>query len=325
MSDPNHYPPSIRPALVRRQTGVELFVTLKTRNCSRAEKNGRCDFCGLGLLDGNSGSPLHVSEAETQIYGMLEDLRKQGVNPQTILKLSLISMSDSLLNPKTIQPAALYRTLELLRHAFSGILEVSIESRADMIEAKGLIEVGQEITRLFGIDSRRQIACGIETADEDVRLSTGKGITNLHIYEAATILGQEGFGLRGYFIYNMFEHTLPTRRLALMEAINFMVDITASAGVQPSILILRGYVPADKQDHPRFRKFSEVSDEIALRDLRLAAVHAKSRRLTLEVDTTVEDQQSASAILEAGVNILSPRYINALRAYNLSFDPNCLR
>ena len=74
------YPPSLRPALVQRREGYELFITLGTRNCSKAEAKGGCDFCGLGILDGQQPA-LSLRAAESQTVAILEQLRKQGLDP----------------------------------------------------------------------------------------------------------------------------------------------------------------------------------------------------------------------------------------------------
>ncbi len=236
-----YYPPSIRPALVGGRRGNEFFVTLKTRSCPWAVR-GDCDFCGVGNLDGDAPA-LDVKGTELQIHAMLNELKSKELDPKSVLKLSFISMSDSLFNPRTIQKAALVRSMELLRETFRNILEVSIESRADMIKLPTLRYFDEVITRLFGSDIFRQVVCGLETPYEAVRLSTGKGIEDAHIFTAAQLLGQTRFGLRGYFIYNLFEQTEATRKQSILDTVEFMRKVAWVGSVPTAILILRGYVP----------------------------------------------------------------------------------
>ncbi len=325
MSTPIHYPPSLRPTLVRGSPGLELFATLKTKNCSRADGGKACDFCGLGLLDGNPGSPLGVTDVESQVQSLLRDLIDQGVDPKTVLRLSLIGMTDSLLSKKTIHPAALLKAMERLHEALPAVSEISIETRADMVARFRLLSVGLEIDRVFGKTSSRGIVCGIESHNEAVRLSTGKGITDSHILRAASLAASTGFDFRGWFTYNLLEREPEPRARAIVGAVDFMADVATRTGADVSILVLRGYVPAGLEGTPRFRGFQEVDDRTAIHELRAAAERGIAKKVRFEVDSTCEDQDAAGAVMAEGTNVKSPAYIAALVRYNQSLDPEKLR
>ncbi|HQT45354.1 MAG TPA: hypothetical protein PLO51_05210 [Candidatus Micrarchaeota archaeon] len=328
----NFYPPSLRPALVRGKEGAELFITLGTKNCGW----GKCTFCGLGILDGKL-PPLSVSEARGQMevfFGKLPESERG-----KILKVSLISMSDSLLNPKTIEPEALIQIAKIIPDYLPNVVEASIESRADIMGRhvpwlKRLFvrrwnEAGNQALDMakgfFGELSRglklpdlaKEIAVGIETTSDKIREMMNKGITNKQIIDAAKAIGRRGWNLRGYFIYNLLERSDNVG--ALERAVDFMARLGKKAKIEASILVLRGYVPEGRQNNRLFRGFADVPDEAALKELAMAARYAQKKGGKFEIDSTSEDQKAT----EAGM--LSPAYTAALERYNLKSDPDELR
>lgn len=277
-----------------------------------------CEFCGLGNLDGE-GKPLGVRETRLQVEGTIRELREMGEDPAQFVRVSLISMSDGLLNaPWTIKLEALKRALELVARNFPNIRVISIESRADYVMYyRTLSQVGTYIDSLFGSEVMKEVACGIETPYNEVRKRARKGISDTYLAIAATALSDNGWhNMRGYFIYNLFEHEPAARVQALKDAVDLMYDLGCGRSIMTSALVLRGYVPESKKDKPLFRDFREVDDETALRELKEAASYARQKPLLFEIDSTCEDQVAASAL-----GVMSPAYRDALIRYNLSFDP----
>lgn len=313
----NFYPPSIRPALVRGKEGAELFVTIGTRNCSYRKKTGGCKFCGLSLLDGDL-LPLSISEAKKQMEVFFKELPES--ERRGILKVSLISMSDSLLNPKTIRPSALIEIANIIPKFLPNVVEASIETRADMAGKQALnvarkffdeLSKGLKISGLIG-----EIAVGIESARQEIRDSVNKGISDIRIEKLATSLGQLGVNLRGYFIYNLLERNDNVGEL--LRAVYFMARLREKTGVNPSILILRGYVPDGYRNAKFFKGFTDVPDETALEELRMPAKYAQKKGVKFEIDSTSEDQSAT------GADTLSQKYTSALKNYNLTFKPGKL-
>jgi hypothetical protein len=291
-----------------------LFFTLGTTNCSRATSGKQCKFCGLNKLDGEH-PPLSVPEAKAQMKAFFEKLPES--ERSKILKFSLIGMTDSLTNPRTIEPPALIQIAKDVPKFLPNILEASIESRADMVRIPLAQEFFSELSRALGLpDLVKEIASGIEAASEAVRDSMNKGISDRQIGELAKKLAQAGYNFRGYFIYDMLERN--DNLGALKRAVDFMADLVTKTKVSASILILRGYIPEGKQDEELFRGFAPLPDKTALADLKAAATYAKEKGVKFEIDSTSEDQGAA------GAEVLGKEYTAALARYNLSFNPNKL-
>jgi uncharacterized Fe-S cluster-containing MiaB family protein len=307
-----NYPPSVRPARINSTQGAELFMTVRTRNCSY----GKCDFCGLKLLDGKAPAPLGVFEAGEQMKNFFADFRRSGENPKSILKASAIGMTDSLLNPKTIKPEALKEVFRIARTQLPKVKEVSVESRLDMVSAPALESLKYFFSDVFGSGATRELDAGVETANERVRNGVGKGISDKLIYDVSRTLAEIEWNFRAYFIYNLLERE--NNRGSLISAVDFMARLRDETKVNPSILILRGYVPEGFEKRELFRGFSEVKDEIALSELRAAAIHAKQQGIKFEIDSTSEDQSAS------GAGVLSREYTAALVKYNLTLDPDNL-
>ena len=340
------YPPSVRPALIMKKEGAELFITLGTRNCSYRKKTGGCRFCGLSVLDGEHPALL-VSEAKKQMNDFFEKLPES--ERSKILKVSLIGMTDSLLNPKTVEPNALIEIAGFISKFLPNVVEASIETRADIIgkraveTARAFFDKLSESLKLP--DLAKEIAVGIETASQKIRDSANKGISDKQIEKLAAKLRQLGWNLKGYFMYNVLERDDNVG--ALKRAIDFMADLNQKTGITPSILILRGYAPEEykikgfrgfllrnfefigrfqflvrlllphaSESQKLFMNFKDVPDKVALRELREAAVYAKQKGVKVEIDSTSEDQEAAKA------DLLSPAYTSALVRYNLTFNPD---
>lgn len=310
----NHYPPSIRPALIGGKQGAELFVTLGTKNCDYRKKTGGCKFCGLNMLDGDL-PPLSGSEAKTQMDVFFKSLPES--ERGKILKVSLISMSDSLLNSKTIEPDALIQIAKAIPKFLSNVVEASIETRADMAGRQALgaaTAFFDELSKALGVPAlAKEIAIGIESASQRIRESVNKGISDMQIEALARKLGQLGMNLKGYFIYNLLERDDNVG--ALKRAVDFMARLKAKTKVSPSILVLRGYAPEGKQNTTLFKGFADVPDKVALNELRAAAIYAKEKGVKFEIDSTSEDQNATNA------GMLSLAYTSSLARYNLTFDP----
>ena len=177
-------------------------------------------------------------------------------------------MTDSLLNPKTVEPSALIQIAKSIPKFLPNIIEASIESRADMAGSRALETATaffDELSRALKVPAlTKEVAIGIETAREEIRNRAGKGISNKQIEDLARALGQLGWNLRGYFIYNLLERD--DNFGALKRAVDFMARLREKTKVNPSILILRGYSPEGLQNTGLFKGFKDVPDKVALKD-----------------------------------------------------------
>jgi len=302
------YPPSVRPGMIGGRKGAELYITVATTNCSW----GKCKFCGFNRLDGKH-PPLSVSEAERQMQIFFSKL-PNSERPK-ISKASVVCMTDSMLNPKTIEPDALKKIIEVSHNLLPNITEISIESWADMVKAPVLEELQVFLTNLFGMNIVREIATGIETASEEIRNRVGKGISDKQIEDLARTLVRLGWKLRGYFIYNLLERDDNVG--ALKRAVDFMARLRDKTKVELSILVLRGYQPKVVENTKLFKGFKDVSDEMALDELREGANYAKNK-VEFWIDSVSLDQKLT------GAKELSYEYADALIRYNQTSDPEML-
>lgn len=309
------YPPSVKATNVYGHPGLELFVTLRTRNCIKAETRGSCTFCGLGNLDGKR-PPLGIMEAQLQTEGLIRKLKKSSTGLQDFIRISLISMSDSLLHPRIIQMEAMKRVLEVIAREFPNVRLISVESRTDGLIPESLKELGAHIDSLFGDSVLKEIACGIETPYPEVRKRTKKFVSDQDLAVAADSIARTGWHeMRGYFIYNLFEHDSSARIQALKEAVDLMNALRGS--IRTSVLVHRAYVPAKLAGTELFREFTEIGDSDAIPELREAAKYAKMKPIQFEIDSTCEDQAASSATFCMG-----REYREALDRYNRTLDPN---
>jgi len=180
--------------------------------------------------------------------------------------------------------------------------EVSFESRPEWVNVSVLGQLDDLLSQLYCGKLVREIVLVIETHDEARRL--GKTLAELN------------WKLRAYFMYNMLRRD--QNRQELIGNVEFMARLRDKTGVSPSILILRGYVPEGMERMPIFQGFNEVPDEVALSELRIAAVRARELGVRFEIDSTSEDQGAV------GADVLSPRYTDALERYNCSLNPDDL-
>jgi hypothetical protein len=224
-------------------------------------------------------------------------------------------MTDSMLNPKTIEPDALKKIIEVSHNLLPNITEISIESWADMVKAPVLEELQVFLTNLFGMNIVREIATGIETASEEIRNRVGKGISDKQIEDLARTLVRLGWKLRGYFIYNLLERDDNVG--ALKRAVDFMARLRDKTKVELSILVLRGYQPKVVENTKLFKGFKDVSDEMALDELREGANYAKNK-VEFWIDSVSLDQKLT------GAKELSYEYADALIRYNQTSDPEML-
>ncbi len=297
-------------AVVGGKQGKELFVTVSTTKCDWG-----CEFCGLGSLDGKR-PPLSFSEAREQMESFFSQLPES--ERLQIVKVSMISMSSSLLLQKTVEPSALIEMAKIIPKFLPNIVEASIESRSDVKDdaalgtAKNFFE---ELSRGLNLPSLvQEIVIGIESAKEEIRRAVGKWTTDEQIEELAVKLNKLGINLRGYFIYNLLERDDNVG--ALKRDIDFMAGLGKRTGVTPSILILRGYVPEGYEQRNPFAGFKDVSDRRALKELREAATYATGK-VKFEIDPTNEDQAAA----DATAGSLSLAYRSAVEGYDLTFNP----
>ena len=226
-------------------------------------------------------------------------------------------MSDSLLNPMTIEERALRIAMETAVRAFPNVSCLSVESRADMLHSDYLNRLWDFMQNEFGNGVSGEVAVGVETASEYNRNLLGKGISDAVLVSASRVLSDTMWSMRGSLIYALFEHEPLARVLALKNGIDLMAGLGERMRTYTSILLLRGYVPEDMASSNLFRDFVEVPDEVVLRELREAALHAKRRKLHFEIDSTTADQEAVRATL----GIMSPEYRAALDRYNQSLDP----
>jgi uncharacterized Fe-S cluster-containing MiaB family protein len=319
---------SFRPARINGRESGELFITLKTRNCSW----GKCLFCGLGKTDGD-GKPLLYSEAAAQLNGSIRSFTDKGGDLKRVGMVSLITNSDSVFNTETVRRKALLGMLGIIREKLPAVAELVFESRAQFIKTAILAQVKSRIDDLFGTDVvAKTVAVGIESPYDSVRRKIRKGLPDSKLTEAAENAAEAGFGFRGYFIYNLIEPKGESRVNNLMDAVDLMTYLAdrkamdpmrrdgEKVGPKPSLLVVRGYVPERLAATPLLRRFGEVPDAIALAELQRVADYAKLSRVRFEVDSTTEDQQ-----MTASMTVMSPAYRAALVKYNTTMDPLQLR
>ncbi|GEM_PF-5290857 len=307
------YPPSLRAAKIGAKQGNELFLTIKTRNCSW----GGCTFCGLGKLDGEHPVPLSMPEAIAQWHSFYINFLDSKNDPEKVLKLSVIGMTDSLLNPRTIQPDALKAILEVSSRYLPNVREVGVESRADMADPSALERASAQIESGFG-EVSRELAIGIETADEAFRnKSLNKGITDACIEQVCRKLSEINWKLRGYFIYNL--PGVLDRVDALKSAVDFMARVRDKTSAETSIYVIPGYAPQELKDNEFFKSFMEASDASTLSDLKQAAVYANERMIKLEIDSCSVDRAAT------GAGAMGSNLPAALDRYNLTLNPEELK
>jgi uncharacterized Fe-S cluster-containing MiaB family protein len=310
------YPLSVRPANIRGLPGKEYFITLKTRNCSWKEKTGGCTFCGISNPKNPTGTLL-LKEAETQARENIQEYSLLEENRSSLEKVSIISTGDSVLNPSTVKPKALERILDLVSDGFRRVMEVSLESRVDMVDPETVKAAGGLIDGAFGKSIQKEITCGIETPYEGVRMKSGKGINDHQISSAAHLLSDAGWGMRVYIIYNLFESTPDARVKSLMDSVDFMAGLGLNG--KASILVIRGYEPKILKGTAQFRNFSEVDDQTALREFHEAAIYSIRKGVRFEIDSTTADQEATSFAIP-----YSKEYFAALERYNVSLCPGAL-
>lgn len=300
--------------------GSELWFTLRTRRCRHREKNGGCEFCGFGELDRAFKTPLSLEEARLQATNFFLELLRSGKNPEKILKLSYISMANSVLDPKVVAPEALKTILEISHGYLQNISEISFESRPESINTTILDKLQILIHQIFGRMLICEIAVGMETYSEPRRIKSGKGITNKMILKLAEILAERDWKLRGYFMHNMLMRHNNLKEL--LEDVRFMARLRDKTGVQPAMLIQRGYVPANMKSKHIFKGFKEVPDKVALSHLKKGAELAKELDILFEIDPTIEDRCAVKAEISS-----SAPYEKAVKVYNNTLNPAklCLR
>lgn len=308
-----NYNVSVRPAQINGKAGSELWVTLRTRRCRHREKNGGCKFCGLGELDHAFKTPLSLEEARLQITNFFLELLRIGKNPEEILKVSYISMANSVLDPKVVDPEALKAIIEITHGYLRNIKEISFESRLEWVNSTILNKLEILIYQVFRRGLVSEIAVGVETYSETRRIKSGKEITDKMIYKLSEILAEREWKLRGYFMYNMLMRDDNLKEL--LEDVEFMAHLRNKTGVQPAMLILRGYVPAGMERKHIFKDFKEVPDKVVLDHLQKAAMLAKKLNILFEVDPTTQDRSAV------GAGVLSVPYKKAVKEYNSTLDP----
>lgn len=317
------HPPSLKPVFIDGRSGKELFITLATRNCHWKEETGGCRFCGLGGIE-RRREPLQEPEAAVQLGNFFmqvtDILRGDPHGISSILRASVISMSDGLLNPDTIASSAMARVILAIKNALPDIAAISIESRADDVASRVIDELGRTINRIFGHGISKEIAIGIETPYQSVRNQIArKGMSDRTIEFCAQTLAGNGWGLRGYFIYALFETDAEARVNALKDAVDFMTRLRRETSVELSMLVLKAYVPLVRETEPLFRNFVAVPDATALAELKQAAEYARNNAVVFDIDPTLEDQAAAKASIRH-----SPEYLMAVRRYCATLDPRCL-
>ncbi len=306
---------SFRPARIQDRESGELFITLNTRNCPW----GKCLFCGLGKTDGG-GKPLRYDEAAAQLRGSISSFVKAGGDLKRVGRVSLVSNSDSVLNPETVRRKALLGMLDIIHETLPEVAELVFESRAESIKTRTLAQVSRRIDTLFGTDTGRSVAIGVESPYARVRRTIRKGLPDSLLFKAAGNAAEAGFGFRGYFIYNLLEPEGTGRVTNLIDAVDMMARLADETGPKTSMFVIRGYVPERLAATLLLQRFTEVSDGVALTELQHIATYAKEKGVLFEVDSTTEDQENA-----ASLTVMSPAYIAALVRYNTSMDPQHLK
>lgn len=244
---------------------------------------------------------------------MREFFQAFGESPEAerVLKASLISMSDSVVNPRTVEPEALGEVLGITHEKLPRLKSVSLETRADVVSRAVLNYAAALIQGLWG-GVQRELAFGVETASETHRLAVGKGVTDSVIIQTCRMAREYGWSVRMYFTHNLIERR--NRVNALKKAVDFVEKISGLTRVQASMLVIRGYKPEKPGNPAFFEGFKDMDDAVALAELGEAAAHAKARGVMMEVDSTSEDQASQNAVL------LPTRYAHAVDAYNRTLD-----
>jgi len=299
---------SFRPALVNGRDSGELFITLRTRDCPW----GKCLFCGLNRIDGDN-KPLLYDEAVAQVRDSIKSYEFKRGDCRKVGMVSLITNSDSVFNPETVEKLSLLGMAAEIG-GLPAVTELIFESRAEYLTSEALGWIRGRIAVFTS--ASLSVAVGIESPYEEVRKKNHKGLPSSLLFKAAKNAAGAGFGLRGYFVYNLLEPLGRTRLRNLEDSVGLMAQIASETGARTSMLVLRGYVPEKLAGTPLFRNFREVPDREALLDLQAAAAFAKANDVRFEVDSTTEDQENTGSR-----TWMSPAYRAALVRYNTTMDP----
>ncbi len=300
--------------------GTEVFITLRTRPCKHARKNGPCKFCGLHKQDAQwaDAGPLTEEELLVQMRKSLADLPagKRG----TVRKVSIITNCHSTITPDVIPVTTLNKGLSFLVKKLPKLRHISLETRGDMVDSRTLEEISNN-RDLVNRRITKELTIGVESGIEAERLNTGKRLSDQQIASAAKILAERGWGLRAYIIHHLPGRPLESATADFVKAAEFMAGLRWKFPKIPlTICTMRGYIPAERKEKDAFSGYTPASERQVIESLLAAAEICRRNRVTLSVDLTDADQ-----LLTNAVHVPVTKFQRTVEKFHKTQDPTVLR
>lgn len=273
-----------RATQIKGKPGIEAQVTVKSIGC----RHGKCTFCGLGKMDAGFKNPLTRKEFLWQLNWAKEQVEDK---LPLIKKVSILTNSHSTFEPDVIRRPALVEGARFILSRFPSLSQLSLESRINTVSRHDI----SKITRAFGYPPLdfMELAVGVESGIESARRDMKKGLSDLRIYEAARTLGEMGWAMRAYFIYNCPGRPFEARTEDFIRMAEFLSELKAATGVSLTLYANRGYVPEELA--ARFRDFRIANERETISDIAKAAEICRQGGIALDADVTGSDEALTSA------------------------------
>ena len=183
----------LSPANVDGEPGLRIMVILRAPGCAYALRTGGCTNCGFWHHLTTGGEPVPAEDLVAQLQAALDSHHE---TLERIVEVDLFC-SGSLLADEEV-PAAAQVGLVSLCASLPALSRVVVESRPEYV-SRATVE--PLVTALSPSPARLEVAIGLETADDRLRLERiRKGFTLAQFERAAGVLAYLQLGLGVYLL-----------------------------------------------------------------------------------------------------------------------------
>lgn len=234
----------INKSRIRKKPTKALTVVLRARGCAHARRKGPCKFCSFHRFAEKDPKMVTPQALKAQLLPLL---RKHKLEEEGIGELRIYN-GGSLFADEEITPEERKEIFStVVRYPFRRLL---IESRPEFVEREKV----QEAKRILG-EMELEVAIGLETADDALRVRLRKDFTREDFEKAVCILAECGVDVGAYLLLKpvlMSEEKAKEDALAsllYLAELREKFDVQVVARLEPLVLyrdtaIAREYLEA---------------------------------------------------------------------------------